>query len=142
MKTKLFAVLFFVSMFAVGVSAQQSYGGRDLAGIKTDFKAVGAVAHVKINKVVFAADDVHPLYKIESTVVETFKGKIRKGKFTFYFHAEEDYDVQQLVDKEFVVFLESEAAVPGGGKGWYELENSKIGASVKLSAQLRKLKKK
>ena len=142
MKTKLSAILFSIFLFTLGVSAQESYGGRDLSGIKTDFKAVGAVAYVKIDKVALAADDVHPLYRIDSTVIETFKGKIKKGKFAFYFHAEEGYDAHQLAGKEFVVFLESEAPVPGGGRAWYELENSKIAASAKLSAQLRKLKKK
>ena len=128
-------------MLALGVSAQETYGGRELSGIKSDLKAVGAVAHVKIEKIEFAAEDVHPLYKVESTVIETFKGKMKKGKFVFYFHAEEDYNVQQLTGKEWVVFLEKEGPVPNGGNGWYELENSKIPASVKLSTQLRKLKK-
>jgi hypothetical protein len=138
MKTKLSAILFSIFLLALGANAQQTYGGRELSGIKSDFKAVGAVAHVKIDKIELAADDVHPLYKIESAVIETFKGKMKKGKFVFYFHAEEGYNVQQLAGKEFVIFLESEAPVPGGGNGWYELENSKIPASVKLSAELKK----
>lgn len=141
MKTKLTAILFNLFLFTLGISAQETYGGRDLSGIKADFKSVGAVARVKISSIELAAAAAHPLYKVESAVIETFKGKMKKGKFVFYFHAEEDYDVQQLTGKEWVVFLEKEGPVPGGGKGWYELENSKIPASEKLGAQLRKLKK-
>lgn len=142
MKTKLSAALFFVFLLTLGVNAQESYGGRSLSGVKSDFKAVGAVARVKIISIDLAADAGHPLYKVESEVIETFKGKMAKGKvFAFYFNAEEDYDVQQLTGKEWVVFLEKEGPVPNGGNGWYELENSKIPASLKLSANLRKLKK-
>jgi hypothetical protein len=143
MKTKISVVLLSILLLAIGASAQDNYGGRELSGIKSDFKSVGAVAHVKINSIEKAADAAHPLYKVESTVVETFKGKMAKGKsFVFYFNAEEDYDVQKLTGKEWVVFLEKEGTVPAGGNGWYELENSTIPASAKLSAQLRKLKKK
>lgn len=141
MKAKLLGILFFVALFAFGASAQSEFDGRSLAGIKSDFKAVGAVARVKIKAVKFAAEDIHPLYAAESEVVEIFKGTVKKSKIlTFYFHAEEDYDVQKLIGKDCIVFLEKESAIPAGGKGWYELENSMISTSPKLIAQLRKMK--
>lgn len=142
MKIKLLAVLFFVVLFSIGADAQESFGGRDFSGIKADFKAVGAVVHVKIKTIELAAEAAHPLYKVESEVVETFKGKIGKGKaFTFYFNAEENYNPQPLVDKEWIVFLERQRPIPSGGNGWYQLENSTIPASEKLGRRLRKLKK-
>lgn len=141
MKIKLLATLFFVVLFVVGAGAQESYSGRDFSGIKADFKTVGAVVHVKIKTVELAAEGAHSLYKVESEVVETFKGKTRKGQtLTFYFDAEDGYDAQQLAGKEWVVFLEKQGPVPNGGNGWYELENSKVPASAKLDARLRKLK--
>lgn len=141
MKIKLLATLFFVVLFVVGAGAQESYSGRDFSGIKADFKTVGAVVHVKIKTVELAAEGAHSLYKVESEVVETFKGKTKKGQtLTFYFDAEDGYDAQQLAGKEWVVFLEKQGPVPNGGNGWYELENSKVPASAKLDARLRKLK--
>lgn len=141
MKIKLLATLFFVVLFSVGAGAQESFGGRDFSGIKADFKTVGAVVLVKIKAVELAAEAAHPLYKVESEIVETFKGKTKKNQtLTFYFSAEEGYDAEQLTGKEWVVFLEKERPVPNGGNGWYELENSKVPASEKLSARLRKLK--
>lgn len=139
---KLLATLLFIALFSFGAIAQEDFGGRSFDGIKGDYKSVGAVAHVKITKISLAAKGAHSLYAVESELIETFKGKIKKSaNFTFYFDAEEDYNAQQLVGKEWVVFLEKERPTPNGGKGWYELENSTIPASKKLSAELRKLKK-
>lgn len=142
MKTKLLGILFLVAFFAFGANAQNEFDGRSLDGIKQDFKAVGAVARVKITNVKLAAEDIHPLYAVESEIVEIFKGKIKKRKsFVFYFHAEADYDARQRVGKDYIVFLEKEGDVPAGGKGWYELENSMIPTSGKLIFQLKKLSK-
>ena len=121
--------------------AQTNFDGRSLAGIKKDYKAVGAVAQVKINKITPVAKDISQLYAVDSEIIETFKGAMKKGTaLTFYFSAEEGYDAQSLAGREWVVFLDRQRPVPAGGKGWYELENSKLSASEKLSAQLRKLK--
>lgn len=138
---KLLATLLFIALFSFAAAAQADFDGRSLDGIKADYKSVGAVAHVKITKISLAAKAGHSLYAVESQLIETFKGKVKKAApFTFYFDAEEDYDAQQLVGKDWVIFLEKERPAPNGGKGWYELENSKIPASKKLSAALRKLK--
>lgn len=139
---KLLVTLLFVALFSFAAIAQEDLGGRSLDGIKGDYKTVGAVAHVKITKITLAGKGAHSLYAVESELVEAFKGKIKKTTpFTFYFDAEEDYNAQQLVGKEWVVFLEKERPTPNGGKAWYELENSTIPASEKLSVELRKLKK-
>ena len=141
MKIKLLSALFFAVLFCVGANAQESFDGRALAGIKKDYKSVGAVAHVKIKNIKLAADDIHPLYAVESEIVETFKGRIKKSEvFTFYFSAEEGYDATRLIGKQWIVFLERERPTPNGGKAWFELENSKLTASEKLVLQLRKLK--
>lgn len=138
---KLLLTLLFIALFSFGAVAQEDFDGRSLNGIKGDYKSVGAVAHVKITKISLAAKSVHSLYAVESELIETFKGKIKKSTpFTFYFDAEEDYNAQQLVGKNWIVFLEKERPTPKGGKGWYELENSMTPSSPKLIAQLRKLR--
>ena len=141
MKIKLLATLTFVFLLSVGAYAQENFGGRELSGIKADFKAVRSVVHVRIKSIKLAADVGHSLYKVESQVIESFKGNAKKGRaLTFYFDAEEDYDPQVLVGKQWVVFLEKQGPVPNGGNGWYELENSKVPASAKLSKRLRTIK--
>ena len=141
MKIRFLGILLFVGLFSLAGNAQESFNGRSFSGIKNDYNSVGMVAHVKIKEIKLAASDIHPLYAVESEIVETFKGAAQKGRtFTFYFRAEEDYNVKRLVGKEWIVFLEREAPVPTGGKGWYELENSKLTPSTKLNSRLRKLK--
>lgn len=139
---KLLITLLFIALFSFGSYAQTDFDGRSLDGIRADYKAVGAVAHVKITKISLVARAAHSLYVVESELIETFKGKFKQTKpLTFYFNAEEDYDPQPLVGKNWIVFLEKERPTPKGEKGWYELENSKIPASKNLSAELRKLRK-
>jgi hypothetical protein len=131
-------------ILAVGVSAasaQETFNGRSFSGIKADYKSVLVVAHVKIKNIELAASELNPLYRVESETVEAFKGKLKKGEsLTFYFNAEKGYDAQKLAGKEWIVFLEVERPMPSGGKGWFELENSKLTPSKKLGVQLRKLK--
>lgn len=143
MKVHWLRILVLVALFCIGANAQNSFNGRDFAGIKKDYNQVGIVAHVKIKSIKFAAPDVHPLYVVESEIIELFKGKVKKAQsFTFYFHAEEDYDVKQLIGNEWVVFLEGKFPIPPGGNGWYELENSKLPPSKMLSKKLKQLRKK
>ncbi len=142
MKVHWLRILFLVALFCISSNAQDSFNGRSFAGIKKDYNQVGIVAHVKIKDIQFAATDVHPLYKVESEILESFKGRVKKGQsFTFYFHAEEGYDVKKLIDGEWIVFLEGKFPIPSGGKGWYELENSKLPPSKMLSKKLRRLHK-
>jgi hypothetical protein len=142
MKNYLPGVLFLIALLCGSLNAQDEFNGRSFAGIKDDYNQVAIVAHIKITNVKFTANGIHTLYSVKSEIVEPFKGGIKKGEsFTFYFRAEEDYDVRQLLDKEWIVFLESKSPIPGGGEGWFELENSKISPSKTLSKKLRKLKK-
>lgn len=144
MKTQTLPALLLLALFGIVANAQQSdFGGRSIDGIASDYRQVGVVAHVRIKDIKLAAPDIHPLYAVESETVEIFKGEIKKGApFTFYFHAEETYDVRKLIGKEWVVFLEGKSPDPAKKKVWHELENSKLPASPELSGKLRQFGKK
>lgn len=142
LKHALYSLLLIIAVSVSAASAQETFDGRSLAGIKADFKSVGAVVHVKIKNIELVNSDLNPLYRVESETLETFKGKTKKGEsLTFYFNAEKGYDAQKLNGKEWIVFLETERQIPTGGKAWFELENSKLTPSKKLVVELRKLKK-
>jgi hypothetical protein len=121
------------------VDAVQTFGGRHLSGIKADFKSVAVVALVEIENIELAASDLASVYRVESKTLETFKGKTDES-LTFYFSADEGYDAERLIGKKWIVFLEAERQTPSGDNVRFELENSKLPASEKLVAQLRKLK--
>ena len=145
MKIHLPQILLLIFLFfCVGSNAQDKFSGRDFAGIKNDFNQVGIVARVKIKDIQLAASDTDSLYKVESKIIESFKGSVKTGQeFTFYFYAEEGYNVKPLLGGEWIVFLDKESPAPPKGKekGWYELENSKLPASKALNKKLRRLKR-
>jgi hypothetical protein len=142
LKHAIYTLLLIIAVSFSAASAQETFDGRTLSGIKSDYKSVGIVVHVKIKNIELANSELNQLYRVEGETIETFKGNTKKGEsLTFYFSAEKGYDAQKLAGKEWIVFLESERSIPTGGKAWFELENSKLTASKKLAAQLRKLRK-
>src|SRR4051812_16172462 len=122
------------------LSASSKASAQSLSQLKNDYRQVAVVARVKINEVKFAAQDVHPLYVVRGEILEPFKGKIKRGqRLEFYFHAEDDYDVNQLLG-ERIIFLEGKHPIPPGAKGWYMLENSSLSPSEKNVARMRKIR--
>jgi hypothetical protein len=108
--------------------------------IRSDYKQVSVVARVRIKSVKLAAPDIHPLYAARGEVVESFKGKLRRGQpFEFYISAEEDYDINKALG-DWIVFLTGSANTPNGKWGWFVLENSSLPASKNNLAAVRRIK--
>ncbi len=137
---KLFMAIYILSAITIIAYAQDDSATQPFSQLKNDYNQVGIVAHVKIKEIKFAAEDVHPLYVARSEIIESFKGKIKRGQqLEFYFNAEEGYDVNRILG-ERIVFLEGNYPLPPGGKGWYELENSSLLPSQTNVAKMRKIK--
>lgn len=140
MKKLLLATCLLITLSLSALGQNEPYT-TPLSRLKGDYNQVAIVAHVKIKNIRFAADDIHPLYVVDSEIVEPFKGRMRRGQqLEFYFHAEEGFDVNQLIGKRWVIFLEGRHPVTPGGKVWYELENSKLPPSQINIARLRRIK--
>jgi hypothetical protein len=108
--------------------------------IRSDYNQVSVVARVRIKSVKLAAPDIHPLYAARGEVVESFKGKLKRGQsFEFYISAEEDYDINKALG-DWIVFLTGSANTPNGKWGWFELENSSLPASKNNLAAVRQIK--
>lgn len=138
---KILSALSLLITLSVAVSAQEDFSTLSFSRLKGDYQQVRVVAHVKINSIELAAADVHPLYVVRSVVLEPFKGRLRRGQpLEFYFHAEEDFNVKQLVDRDWIIFLEGKHPIPPGGAGWYELENSTVLPTKPNLAKLRRIK--
>jgi hypothetical protein len=137
---KLLLAVCISTTFIFSAYAQEDSHTQSLSQLKSDYNQVGIVAHVIIKEITLAAQDVHPLYVVRSEIIEPFKGRIKRGQqLEFYFHAEDDYDVKKLLG-EWVVFLEGRHPIPRGGKGWYELENSKLLPSEKNVTKMRRIR--
>jgi hypothetical protein len=131
-------IVLILALFSAAIKAQD----RAFSALKSDYKQVQIVALVKIKSVEFAAPDVHPLYAVQSEIIEPFKGKIkRRQALEFYLHIEdgENTDLNKYKGN-WIVFLEGKHPVPKGGKGWYELENSRAKSSKKVVSQMRRIK--
>jgi hypothetical protein len=138
---KLLLAIQILTVLVLSAYAQDDPYTQRFSQVKRDYNQVGIVAHVKINSIKFAAADVHPLYVVQSEVIEAFKGRIKRGQqLEFYVHVEEGYDVNRFLG-ESVVFLKGRYPVPRGGKGLYELENSSLQSSPKNIARMRKIRK-
>jgi hypothetical protein len=134
---KLLIILILI-LFSIGIKAQD----RPFSGLKGDYKQVQIVARVKIKSIKYAAPDVYPLYVVQSEIIESYKGKIKRGQtLEFYLHIEdgENRDLNKYLGN-WIVFLKGRYPIPKGGKGWYELENSRINASNKTVSQMRRIK--
>lgn len=137
---KLFLATFVLCAIAIIAYAQDDSSTQSFAQLKGDYSQVGIVAHVKVKSIEFATEDIHPLYIAWCEIIESFKGKIKRGQqLVFYFRAEEGYDVNRFLG-ERIVFLEGKYPIPSGGKGWYELENSRLAPSKTNIAKMRKIK--
>lgn len=128
------------TLFVLSASAQEDTSTRTLSQLKGDYGQVRIVARVKIREIKFAAASIHTLYVVRGEVLETFKGRLKRGQeLEFYFDAEEDYDVSKR-PRELIIFLEGRHPVPGGGKGWYEMENSSVIPTETNLARMRRIR--
>ena len=141
MKELLFVVCFclVISFNAPAQSGVEEYYSFD--ALSSDYKQVSLVAHVKVKSVKFAAPDIHPLYLLQSEVIEPLKGKLWRGQtLEFYASAEEGYDPNLFLG-ESIVFLEGSANSPTGRWSWFMLENSSRRPSAETLALMRKVKR-
>ena len=141
MKRFLGATLLF--LFAcLGVQAQEGrHAYPPFENLRSDYRQVGLVAHVRVKSVKFAAPDVHSLYVLESEVVEPLKGRLRRGQpLTFYIALEDGVDANRFLG-EWVVFLEGSDNSPTGKWSWFTLENSSLPYSKEIVATMRRVRR-
>jgi hypothetical protein len=137
---KLLLAIYILCAVAAAAHAQGAADTQTSLRLRNDYRKVGAVVHVNVRAVKFAAEDVHPLYVARGEVIESFKGRLTRGReLEFYFHAEERIDVNRFLG-ERIVFLEGQYPAPAGRRGWYELENSGLTPSKTNVARMRRIK--
>src|SRR5690349_6343791 len=80
-----------------------------LSYLRTDYKAVSVVAHVRIEKAeITNRVGGYENWKINAVVIEPFKGNLKKGDAFEYFHGDEAGFRQEHFSGEKIVFLLSE----------------------------------
>ena len=134
---KLSALLIIAPLLA----AQDDPSWPSLSYLRSDYKAVSVVAHVRIAKAeITNRVGGYENWKINAVVIEPFKGTLKKGDTFEYFHGAEAGFKQEYFTGEKIVFLLSERDKER--KLHYSvLENSTLPYTQDRVAKLRRIQR-
>ena len=89
--------------------AQDDDSWPSLSYLRNDYKAVSVVAHIRIQQAeITGRVGGYENWKISAVVLESFKGKFKKGDVIEYFHGAEAGFKQEYFTGEKIVFLLAE----------------------------------
>ncbi|HEY6246256.1 MAG TPA: hypothetical protein VIX17_20055 [Pyrinomonadaceae bacterium] len=136
---KLSALLIIAPLLA----AQDDPNWPSLSYLRSDYKAVSVVAHVRIEKAeIISRVGGYENWKINAVVIESFKGTLKKGDAFDYFHGAEAGFKQEYFSGEKIVFLLTQRDREGKGKIHYSvLENSTLPYTKDRVAKLRSIQR-
>jgi len=141
MKTTLYALLL-VLLLPLSVAAQTDDSWPSLNYLRSDYRSVRVVAHVRIREA--AIVNTIPGYdnwKIVAEVIEPFKGKFRKGEVIEYFHGAEAPSKKEFFNGEKIVFLLAEYDKAKKSLRYSVLENSTLAPNSNRLEKLRTIKR-
>ena len=133
-----FRLLVLVLLIPFCSAAQTDDKWPPLSYLKSDYKSVKVVAHVRIRE----AEIVNKIpgydnWKISAEVVESFKGKFRKGEVIEYFHGAEAPSRKEFFSGEKIVFLLAEYDKEKESLRYSVLENSTLAPTADRVKKLR-----
>ena len=105
----LLKILIVLFVLPVCVSAQDDDDWPPLNYLRSDYKAVAVVAHIRIKEAEVTNRIIgYENWRIRGEVIESFKGKFKKGDAIEYVHGAEAGFKQSYFTGEKIVFLLSE----------------------------------
>lgn len=134
-------VLILVLALPIGALAQDDDNWPPLSYLKHDYKSVAIAAHICIEHAeITNRVGGYENWKINAVVLESFKGKFRKGDAIEYFHGAEAGFKREYFTGEKIVFLLSES--DRERKRYYAvLENSTLPYTPDRINKLRLIRK-
>jgi hypothetical protein len=125
----------------LGVLAQDDDSWPSLSYLRSDYKSVAVVAHIRIQHAEITNRIIgYENWSIKAEVIEPFKGKFKKGDVIDYVHGAEAGFKQEYFTGEKIVFLRAEH--DQDRKPYYAvLENSTLPYTKDRVAKLRKIRK-
>jgi hypothetical protein len=122
-------------------SSLQDDSWPSLSYLRSDYKAVSVVAHIRIQKAeITGRVGGYENWKINAVVLESFKGKFKKGDLIEYFHGAEAGLKQEYFTGEKIVFLLAERD-PDRQLHYSVLENSTLPYTKDRIRKLRLIRK-
>src|ERR1041385_6736013 len=121
----LLKILLVVLVLPVCVSAQDDEEWPSLSYLRSDYKAVAVVAHIRVKDAEITNRIIgYENWRIRGEVIESFKGKFKKGDAIEFMHGAEAGFKKEFFTGEKIVFLLAEREK---GRRYYAvLENSTL----------------
>jgi hypothetical protein len=137
MKT-IIKVTIIVILLPFCVAAQTDDTWPSLKYLRSDYKSVRVVAHVRIRE----SEIVNRIpgydnWRLKAEVLEPFKGKFRKGEVIEYFHGAEAPSKKEFFTGEKIVFLLAEYDKETKALRYSVLENSTLAPTPNRLKKLR-----
>lgn len=138
-----FRVVSLVVLLPLCVAAQETEEWPSFAYLRSDYRAVSAVAHIRIreaevtNRIIGKEN-----WRVRCEVLESFKGRFRKGDVIEYFHGAEAGFPQKFFAGEKIVFLLAEYDKQKRALRYSVLENSTLPPTPERVRKLRVIKRK
>ncbi|HEY8226440.1 MAG TPA: hypothetical protein VIG25_14265 [Pyrinomonadaceae bacterium] len=132
-------LLLLVPAFAV---AQDDEKWPSLSYLRDDYKSVSIVAHIRIQQAEITGRIVgYENWHVTAVVLESFKGRFKKGDVINYFHGAEAGFKGEYFTGEKIVFLLSEADPKTKEIRYSVLENSTLPSNPDRLRKLRLIKR-
>src|ERR1044072_9414825 len=137
----LLKILFVLLVAPVAVFAQDDDDWPPLSYLRSDYKEVAVVAHIRIKEAEITNRIIgYENWRIRAEVIESFKGKFKKGDAIEYMHGAEAGFKKEHFTGEKIVFLLSERE---GQRRYYAvLENSTLPYREVTVKKLRVIRRK
>lgn len=125
----------------VCVLAQDDDNWPSLSYLRDDYRSVSVVAHIRIEEAeITSRVGGYEDWKINAVVIESFKGKFKKGDAFTYFHGAEAGIKREYFSGEKIVFLLAQRE-QDGAIHYAVLENSTLPPNPDRIQKLRRIKK-
>src|SRR6185369_11624320 len=130
-----------ILLVAIPFHVQHDDKWPSLSYLRSDYKSVSVVAHVRVEHAeITNRVGGYENWKINAVVLESFKGKFKKGDAIEYFHGAEAGFKQETFMGEKIIFLLSESDRERG-RHYAVLENSTLPFTKDRVAKLRQIRK-
>src|SRR5215813_1410224 len=140
LKPLLLKTLFVLLVLPACVSAQDDDNWPSLSYLRHDYRAVAIVAHIRIEEAeITNRVGGYENWKIKGVVIESFKGKFKKGDVFTYFHGAEAGFKREYFSGEKIVFLLAERR-EDGAIHYAVLENSTLPPNADRIKKLRTIR--
>ena len=138
----LFKMFVFILAVAPCLFAQDDDNWPSLSYLRSDYKAVSVVAHIRIQQAeITGRIPGYEDWKVSAVVLESFKGKFKKGDLLVYFHGAEAGLKHRYFEEEKIVFLLAETDPKTKEIKYSVLENSTLPANADRLSKLRLIRK-